>query len=94
MSQFGSNNYLIETIGTSYTNVTITQTPMYHLPDEALVSVTPPTNLPVQSSRSEESRVQNIRSVGGHEELDLTQLVKSVHLVQQLHESSLNLSVS
>ena len=72
----------------------IIQTPMYHLPDEALVSVAPPTNLPVQSPRSEESRVQNIRSVGGHDELDLAQPVKPVHLVQQLHESSLDLSVS
>ena len=67
---------------------------MYHLPDEALVSVAPPTNLPVQSPRSEESRVQNIRSVGGHDEHDLTQPVNPIHLVQQLHESSLNLSVS
>ena len=54
---------------------------------------TPPTNLPVQSAGSEEGGVKNVGSVGRHDELDLSQPVKPVHLVQQLHQGSLDLSV-
>merc|ERR1712098_927944 len=51
-------------------------------------------NFPVQPSWSQQGRVKGVGSVGGHDHFDLAKDVKSVHLVEELHQSSLDLSVS
>ena len=43
-----------------------------------------PTYFPVETSWSEQGRVESVGSVGGHDHLDLAERVKAVHLVQQL----------
>ena len=50
-------------------------------------------NFPVQSSRSQESRIEGVLPVGGHDDLDVCRLVESVHLVEQLEEDALHLPV-
>ena len=50
-------------------------------------------NLAIQPPRSHQRRVQHVRPVRRHHHLDLTQHVEPVHLVQQLHQRSLNLAV-
>lgn len=51
------------------------------------------TYFPVQSAGSEQGWVQHVRSVGGHYDLHLTKLVKAIHLVQELHQGTLDLSI-
>ena len=51
------------------------------------------TNLPVQSSGSEQRRVQHVWPVGSHDHLDLTKPVKPVHLVEQFHQCPLDLPI-
>lgn len=50
-------------------------------------------DLSVESSRSKQCRIQNIRPVCCHNHLNSAKLVESIKLVQQLHQSSLHLSV-
>ena len=58
------------------------------------ISILVPTYFPVQPARPKQCRVQHVWPVCGHDELDLAQPVKPVHLVQQLHQGPLDLSVS
>merc|ERR1712223_2248034 len=50
-------------------------------------------DLSIQSSRPQKSRVQGVWSVGCHNHLDLAKDIKTIHLVEQLHQGSLDLSV-
>ena len=50
-------------------------------------------DLSVEPSRSKQCRIQNIRPVCRHNHLNSAKLVESIKLVQQLHQSSLHLSV-
>ena len=50
-------------------------------------------NLTVQPSWTEQGRVQNIRPVRGHDHLDLALFFEAVHLVEQFHERTLNLTI-
>lgn len=51
-------------------------------------------DLPVQTSRSHEGRVQGVWSVGGHQHFDVAARVKAVQLVDELQHSPLDLIVS
>lgn len=51
-------------------------------------------DLSVQTTGSHESRVQSVRSVGGHQDLDVSSGVKSVQLVDELQHGPLNLVIS
>lgn len=51
-------------------------------------------DLPVQTTRSHEGRVQGVRSVGGHQHFDVTTWVEAIQLVDELQHCSLNLVVS
>lgn len=48
----------------------------------------------IKSSWSQQGRVQDVGSVGGHHNLHSPQIIESVELVKQLHQSSLHFSVS
>ena len=48
---------------------------------------------PVESARSEQGRVQCVGSVGGHDDFDVDGLIKSVHLIEELQEDTLDFSV-
>lgn len=50
-------------------------------------------NLSVESSRTEESWVEGIVTVGGHDNLDICRLVESVHLGEEFDEDSLDLTI-
>merc|ERR1719430_453828 len=47
----------------------------------------------VQSARSKQRRVQSVLSVGRHYNLDICGLVEAVHLVEQLQQDPLHLSI-
>lgn len=51
-------------------------------------------DLPVQTSRSHEGRVQGVRSVGGHQHFDVATWVEAIQLVDELQHCSLDLVVS
>lgn len=51
-------------------------------------------NLSVQSSRPHQSRVQCVRSVGGHEHLDVSSRLEPVKLVDNFEHSSLHLVIA
>mmetsp|Transcript_64741 Transcript_64741/g.75277 ORF Transcript_64741/g.75277 Transcript_64741/m.75277 type:complete len:284 (+) Transcript_64741:420-1271(+) len=51
-------------------------------------------DLSVQTTWSHECRIECIWSIGGHDDFDFTKIVETVHLVQKLHQCSLNFSVS
>lgn len=51
-------------------------------------------DLPVQTSRSHEGRVQGVWSVGGHQHFDVATWVEAVQLVDELQHSPLDLVVS
>lgn len=44
-------------------------------------------DFPVETTRSQERRIERVGPIGGHDQLGLSQRVESVHLVQQLHEN-------
>ena len=50
-------------------------------------------NLPVQPSVTEEGRIENVGTVRRHDHLDLALFLEAVHLIEQLHEGPLNLTV-
>ena len=51
-------------------------------------------DLPVQTSGSHQGRVQGVRSVGGHQHLDVASGVEAVQLVDELQHGPLDLVVS
>lgn len=51
-------------------------------------------DLPVQTSRSHQGRVQCVRSVGGHQDFDVASGVEAVQLVDELQHGPLDLVVS
>lgn len=51
-------------------------------------------NLPVQTARSHQGRVECVRSVGGHQNLDVPTRVEPVQLVDELQHGPLDLVVS
>lgn len=50
-------------------------------------------NLSVQTSRTQQCRVESIWSVGGHYDLHSSQRIESVHLVEQFHQCPLDLTI-
>lgn len=50
-------------------------------------------NLAIETARTHERRVEDIGAVGRHDDLHAVELVKAIHLVQQLHQGALNLAV-
>mmetsp|Transcript_45758 Transcript_45758/g.115181 ORF Transcript_45758/g.115181 Transcript_45758/m.115181 type:complete len:256 (+) Transcript_45758:258-1025(+) len=48
----------------------------------------------IQTTGTQKSRIQCIRTVRGHHHFHLTQFIKTVHLVKQLHQSTLNFTIS
>ena len=65
------------------------------LEDESLLSAVRvgELNLSVESSRSQQRRVERVLAVGGHDHLDVDGLVESVHLVEQLEKNALHLAI-
>lgn len=51
-------------------------------------------DLPVQTAGPHEGRVQGVRSVGGHQHLDVASWVEAVQLVNELQHGPLDLVVS
>src|SRR5699024_9017451 len=50
-------------------------------------------NLPVQTTSSQQGRVECIGTVGSHNNLSLSEIVESIQLVKKLHQCSLDFSV-
>ena len=50
-------------------------------------------NLPVQTTSSQQGRVECIGTVGSHDNLGLAEIVESIQLVKKFHQCSLNFSV-
>mmetsp|Transcript_15318 Transcript_15318/g.20213 ORF Transcript_15318/g.20213 Transcript_15318/m.20213 type:complete len:266 (+) Transcript_15318:213-1010(+) len=50
-------------------------------------------NLSVKATRAQKSGIQRVRPVGSHDHLDVRCLVKSIHLIQQFQQDTLNLSI-
>ena len=50
-------------------------------------------NLAVQPAGPQQRRVERVRSVRGHDDLRLAEVVETVELVEQLHERALDLAV-
>merc|ERR1719234_2921565 len=48
-------------------------------------------NFTVQPAGPQQSRIQGVGPIGGHDHFHLPKNLKAIHLVQQLHQSSLNL---
>lgn len=65
------------------------------LVDEALLSPVGQRelDLSVEAARPQQRRVQRVCAVGRHDDLDVRGLVESVHLVEQLKQDALHLSV-
>jgi len=51
-------------------------------------------NFSVKSAWPEEGRVERVRSVGCHDDFHVDCLVEAIHLIEQLDEDSLNLTIS
>ena len=51
-------------------------------------------NLSINTTRTDQSRVESVDLVGGHDDLDVTAVVETVQLVEQLQHSSLNFALS
>lgn len=49
---------------------------------------------PVETTRSEQGRIQRIGSVGGHQHLDITSWVETIKLVDELKHRSLHLVIT
>lgn len=50
-------------------------------------------NLSIETARSQQGRVERIGSVGRHDEFGLSEVVETVHLVQQFHQRTLDFSI-
>ena len=50
-------------------------------------------DLAVETARSQERRVERVRSIRGHDDLDVDRLIEAVHLVEQLEQNALHLAV-
>jgi hypothetical protein len=51
-------------------------------------------DLSVDTTRTDQSRVESVDLVGSHDDLDVTAVVEAVQLVEQLQHSSLNFALS
>ena len=51
-------------------------------------------NLPIDSTRSGESRIKGVRSIGSHEYLDVTPVVETIKLVDNLEHGTLDFRVT
>ena len=51
-------------------------------------------NLSVNTTRADQGRVESVDLVGSHDDLDVTAVVETVQLVEQLQHSSLNFALS
>jgi len=51
-------------------------------------------NLSVETTRSQQSRVEHVRSVSRHHALNSAQVLEAVQAVEQLHERALNFTIS
>jgi hypothetical protein len=49
--------------------------------------------LSIESTRTQEGRIQRVGSIGGHDDLDIDVLLETVHLVKEFDQNSLHLSV-
>ncbi|KAG9859468.1 26S protease-like protein regulatory subunit 6B, partial [Aureobasidium melanogenum] len=50
-------------------------------------------DLSVKTTRTEKGGIQSVGTVGGHDDLDVTGLIETIHLVEQLEQDTLNLSI-
>jgi hypothetical protein len=50
-------------------------------------------NLSVQTTGTQQSRIEGVGSVCGHDDLCLSQVIETVELIEEFHQGSLNLSV-
>ena len=50
-------------------------------------------DLAIQTTRTQQGRIQRVRSIRGHDHLHFAERVEAVHLVEQLHERALNLAI-
>ena len=50
-------------------------------------------DLSIDSPWPEEGRVEDVGSVGSHNDLDLPELIEPIHLVEELHQGSLDLTI-
>mmetsp|Transcript_25037 Transcript_25037/g.39792 ORF Transcript_25037/g.39792 Transcript_25037/m.39792 type:complete len:200 (-) Transcript_25037:538-1137(-) len=66
-----------------------------HLKDQSFLSSIGmrKQNLSVQPARSQQSRIQRIRSIGRHNHLHIRGLIKSIHLVEELEQNTLHFSI-
>ena len=51
-------------------------------------------NLAVNTTRTDQGRVECFDLVGGHDDLDISTVVETVQLVEQLQHGSLNLTLT
>ena len=51
-------------------------------------------NLSVNTTRTDKGRVERLDLVGGHDDLDVSTIIETVQLVEQLQHSSLNLALT
>mmetsp|Transcript_13011 Transcript_13011/g.21320 ORF Transcript_13011/g.21320 Transcript_13011/m.21320 type:complete len:381 (+) Transcript_13011:45-1187(+) len=50
-------------------------------------------NLPIQSSWSQQCRIECIRPIRSHDNLDIGSLIEPIHLIQQLQQDTLHLTI-
>ena len=50
-------------------------------------------DLAIQATRPHQGRVQDVWSIGGHDDLDAPKDIKAVHLIEQLHQRALDLAI-
>lgn len=50
-------------------------------------------DLSVETAGTEESGIEGVGSVGGHDDLDVRGLIKTIHLVEEFKQNTLHLSV-
>ena len=51
-------------------------------------------NLAIDTARTDQCRIQRLDLVRGHDDLDITSVIETVQLVQQLQHSALDLTLS
>ena len=51
-------------------------------------------NLSVNTTRTDKGRVERLDLVGGHDDLDVTAVVETVKLVEELEHSALNFALA
>jgi len=53
----------------------------------------PDLDLSIETTGTQESGIECVGTVGGHDDLDLAELIEAIHLVQQLHQRALDLAI-